>query len=124
MFHETVLIFGVYLLACGVAWILHESAHYAVHSLYAESVSFGVNRRGPYVDAVYAPSAPTVAIRLGSIAPTLLYTPIVVLGIGAYLSSNPVPQLDPVGWSLVAVPLVILTFPTGADIQACLNASE
>lgn len=124
MFHETALIFGVYLLACGVAWLLHESAHYAVHRLYAESVSFGVNRRGPYVDAVYAPSTPTVAIRLGSIAPTLVYTPIVVFGIVAYLSSNPVPQLDPVGWSLVAVPLVILTFPTGADIQACLNASE
>jgi len=33
--------------------VLHEAAHYAVHSLYAESVSFGVNRYGPYVDAVH-----------------------------------------------------------------------
>lgn len=123
MLHETVLIFGVYLVACGVAWILHESAHYAVHSLYAESVSFGVNRRGPYVDAIYEPSAPALAIRIGSVAPTLLYTPLVALGITTYLSMYSLPQLDPVGWSLVAVPLAILTVPTGADIQACLNAS-
>ena len=53
MLHETVLVFGVYLVACGVAWVLNESAHSAVHSLYADSISFGVNRRGPYVDAIY-----------------------------------------------------------------------
>ena len=123
MFHETVLVFGVYLVACGVAWVLHESAHYMVHSLYADSVSFGVNRRGPYVDAVYESNTPTLAIRVGSIAPTLLYTPLVVLGIIGYLSIYPIPQLDPVGWSLVAVPLVILIFPTGADIQSCLEAA-
>jgi hypothetical protein len=55
MLHGTVLTFGDYLIACGIAWMLHESAHYAVHSVYAKSVSFGVNRRGPYVDAVYEP---------------------------------------------------------------------
>jgi hypothetical protein len=124
MLHETVLVFGVYLVACGVAWVLHESAHYAVHSLYAKSVSFGLNRRGPYVDAVYEPSAPTLAIRVGSVAPTLLYTPLVVVGIAGYLSAYPLPQLDPVGWSLVAVPLIILIFPTGSDLQACLEAAH
>lgn len=124
MLHETVLVFGVYLVACGVAWVLHESAHYAVHSLYADSVSFGINRRGPYVDAVYEPTAPTLAIRVGSVAPTLFYTPLVALGIAGYLSVYPFPQLDPVGWSLVAVPLAILTIPTGADIRACLEAAQ
>ena len=124
MLHETVLIFGVYILACGLAWVLHESAHYAIHSFYAESVSFGVNRRGPYVDAVYGPNAPRLAIRIGSIAPTLLYTPFVTLTILGYLSAYPVPQLDPVEWSLVAVPLVILTFPTGSDLYACLKATH
>ena len=124
MLHETVLIFGVYLVACGIAWVLHESAHYAVHSVYAESVSFSVNRRGPYVDAVYEPDAPTLAIRLGSVAPTLFYTPLVALGIAGYLSIYSLPQLDPVGWSLVAVPLIILSFPTGSDIQACLEAEH
>lgn len=123
MLHETVLIFGVYLLACGTAWILHESAHYVVHSFYAESVSFGVNRRGPYVDAVYERDAPRFAIRIGSVAPTLLYTPFVVLGIGGYLSLYALPQLDPVGWSLVAVPLIILIFPTGSDLQSFLEAA-
>jgi hypothetical protein len=124
MLHETVLIFGGYLVACGIAWVLHESAHYAVHSVYAESVSFSVNRRGPYVDAVYEPDAPTLAIRLGSVAPTLFYTPLVALGIAGYLSMYSLPQLDPVGWSLVAVPLIILSFPTGSDIQACLEAAH
>jgi hypothetical protein len=124
MLHETVLVFGVYLVACGVAWVLHESAHYAVHSLYADSVSFGINRRGPYVDAVYEPTAPTLAIRVGSVAPTLFYTPLVALGIAGYLSTYPLPQLDPVGWSLVAVPLAILTIPTGADIRAWLEAAQ
>jgi len=124
MLHDTVLVFGVYLVACGVAWVLHESAHYVIHSLYAESVSFGVNRRGPYVDAVYGSNAPTLAIRVGSVAPTLLYTPLVALGTAGYLSAYPLPQLDPVGWSLIAVPLVILTIPTGTDIQACLEATQ
>lgn len=123
MLHETVLLAGGYLVACGVAWTLHESAHYAVHSLYAESVSFGVTARGPYVDAVYSPTAPTLVIRVGSLAPTLFYTPLVALGIAGYLLRYPLPQLDPVGWSVVAVPLVILTFPTGSDINACLEAA-
>lgn len=122
MLHETGLAFGVYLVACGVAWVLHESAHYAMHSLYAESVSFGVNRRGPYVDAVYDPAAPTLAIRVGSIAPTLLYSPLVVVCITRYLLMYPLPQLDTVGWSLVAVPLIILVFPTGSDLQGFLGA--
>lgn len=113
MLHETVLIPGGYLAACAVAWVLHESAHYAVHRLYANSVSFGVNRRGPYVDAVYDPDAPT-----------LLYTPLVALGIAGYIPRYPIPQLDLVGWSLVAVPLVILIAPTGADIRACLEAAQ
>ena len=124
MLHDTVLVFGVYLVACGAAWVLHESAHYAIHSLYADSLSFGVNRRGPYVDAVYKSNAPTLAIQAGSVAPTLLYTPLVALGITGYLSAYPLPQLDPVGWSLVAVPLIILIFPTGSDIQACLEAAH
>ena len=124
MLHDTVLVFGVYLVACGAAWVLHESAHYAIHSLYADSLSFGVNRRGPYVDAVYKSNAPTLAIQVGSVAPTLLYTPLIALGIAGYLSTYPLPQLDPVGWSLVAVPLIILSFPTGSDIQACLEAAH
>ena len=124
MFHETVLIFGIYLMACGIAWILHESAHYVVHSLYAKSVSFGVNRRGPYVDAVYDPDAPTFAIQVGSVAPTLLYTPFVFLGVAGYLLRYPLPQLGPVEWSLVTVPLIILIFPTGADIQSYLKAAD
>ena len=123
MLHGTVLIFGGYLIACGIAWMLHESAHYAVHSVYAKSVSFGVSRRGPYVDAVYEPTAPALAIQIGSVAPTLLYTPFIALGIAGYLSMYPLPQLNPVGWSLVAVPLIILSFPTGSDIQACLEAA-
>ena len=123
MLHGTVLIFGGYLIACGIAWMLHESAHYAVHSVYAKSVSFGVSRRGPYVDAVYEPTTPALAIQIGSVAPTLLYTPLVALGIAGYLSIYPLPQLNPVGWSLVAVPLIILSFPTSADIQACLEAT-
>ena len=122
MLHETVLVFGVYLVACGVAWVLHESAHYAVHSLYADSVSFGVNRRGPYVDAVYESTAPTLAIRVGSVAPTLLYTPLVALGIVGYLATYPLPELDPVGWSLVVIPLAILVTPTGSDLYACAYA--
>ena len=124
MLHDTVLVFGVYLVACGAAWVLHESAHYAIHSLYADSLSFGVNRRGPYVDAVYKSNAPTLAIQVGSVAPTLLYTPLVALGIAGYLSAYPLPQLDPVEWSLVAVPFIILSFPTGSDIQACLEAAH
>ena len=124
MLDETVLIFGGYLVACGLAWVLHESAHYAVHSFYAESISFGVNRRGPYVDAVYEPNAPTLAIRIGSVAPTLLYIPLVALAILGYLSAYPLPQLDPVGWSLITVPLEILTIPTGVDIQALLEAAQ
>jgi hypothetical protein len=124
MLHDTVLVFGVYLVACGAAWVLHESAHYAIHSLYADSLSFGMNRRGPYVDAVYKSNASTLAIQVGSVAPTLLYTPLVALGIAGYLSAYPLPQLDPVGWSLVAVPLIILSFPTGSDIQACLEAAH
>ena len=124
MLDETVLIFGGYLVACGLAWVLHESAHYAVHSFYAESISFGVNRRGPYVDAVYEPNAPTLAIRIESVAPTLLYIPLVALAILGYLSAYPLPQLDPVGWSLITVPLAILTIPTGVDIQALLEAAQ
>ena len=123
MFHVTVLTFCGYLMACSIAWILHESAHYAVHSVYAKSVSFGVSRRGPYVDAFYESTTPTFAIQIGSIAPTLFYTPLVALGIVGYLSMYPLPQLSPVGWSLVTVPLIILTFPTGSDIQACLEAT-
>ena len=123
MLHGTVLILGGYLIACGIAWMLHESAHYAVHSVYAKSVSFGVSRRGPYVDAVYEPTTPTFAIQIGSIAPTLFYTPLVALSIAGYLSMYSLPQLNPVGWSLVAVPLIILIFPTGSDIQACLEAT-
>ncbi len=123
MLHETVLVFGVYLVTCGIAWALHESAHYAVHSLYAESVTFGLNRRGPYVNAIYEPDAPTLAIRVGSIAPTLLFTPLVALGIASYHSMYSLPQLDPVGWSLVIVPLVILVFPTSSDLQSCLKAA-
>jgi hypothetical protein len=124
MVHETVLVWGIYLVACGVAWMLHESAHYAVHSLYAQSVTLGVNRRGPYVDAVYGPTAPPLAIRVGSLAPTLIYTPLVLAGIGGYLSLYPVPQLDPVGWSFVLVPFAILTVPSGADLSACLSADD
>ena len=83
-----------------------------------------MNRRGPYVDAVYERDAPTFAIRVGSVAPTLLYTPFVVLGIAGYLSLYPLPQLDPVGWSLVAVPLIILISTAGSDIQSCLVAAH
>jgi hypothetical protein len=100
--------------------VLHKSAHYAVHSLYTDSVSFGVNRQGPYVDAVYEPTAPTLAIRVGSVAPTLFYTPLVALGIAGYLSTYPLPQLDPVGWSYVVVPIMILLTPTGSDLYACI----
>jgi len=123
MLRRIVLIFGGYLMACGIAWVFHESAHYAVHSIYAKSVSFGVNRRGPYVDAVYEPTTPTLAIRVGSVAPTLFYTPLVALGITGYLSMYSLPQLDSVEWSLVTVPLIILIFPTGSDIRACLEAT-
>lgn len=124
MINNTVLLLSAYLTACGIAWFLHESAHYVVHTLYAESVSFGVNRRGPYVDAVYSPSAPVLALRIGSIAPTLIYTPIVAIGIFAYRSMYPLPQLDPVGWTFVVVPFVILIVPTGADIQGYLITGE
>lgn len=113
-----------YLIASGLAWVLHESAHYAVHSLYAESVSFGANIRGPYVDAAYDSSAPTWAIRIGSIAPTLLYTPLVIVATAYYLSEHPVPQLDPVGWSFVLVPIAILIVPTGTDLYWCVNADR
>ncbi|MFB6197732.1 MAG: hypothetical protein ABEI52_05605 [Halobacteriaceae archaeon] len=122
MLHETVLVFGVYLVACGVAWFLHESAHYAVHSLYAESVSFGVNRRGPYVDAVYEPAAPTIAIRVGSLAPTLLYSPVVLAAGSGYLQTHPLPVLDPVRWSLIVVPVAILIVPTDSDLYGCFYA--
>ncbi|MFD1648048.1 hypothetical protein [Haloarchaeobius litoreus] len=120
MLLETVLKIGVYLVACGVAWLLHESAHYAVHSLYAESVSFGMNIRGPYVEAIYETSAPLLAVRVASVAPTLIYTPLVALGIAGYLSMYPLPQLDPVEWSLVTVPIMILVLPTGTDIRGSL----
>lgn len=122
MLHTTIAIFGFYLLACGIAWTLHELAHYSVHRLYAESVTLGVNRRGPYVDVVYKRTAPTLAIRVGSVAPTLIYTPLVAFAITSYLRVYPLPTLDLVGWSLVVIPILILITPTGADLRACLYA--
>jgi hypothetical protein len=104
--------------------VLHEAAHYVVHVRYAASVSIGVNRLGPYVEAIYEPSAPTPAIRAGSVAPTLLYTPLVALGTAGYLSVYPIPRLGLVEWSFVIVPLVILITPTQADLQGCLVTSQ
>ena len=82
---ELVLIVGKYLFACAVAYCLHETAHYFVHRRYAESVSFGLNRWGHYVDAVYEPTAPTVVIRLGSIAPTLIYGLLLIFVVLTYV---------------------------------------
>jgi hypothetical protein len=86
-------------------------------------VCVGVNWLGPYVDAVYEPPAPTLAVRVGSVAPTLLYTPLVALGIAGYLSANPLPQLGFVEWSCVVVPLVLLITPTQADLRGALVTS-
>lgn len=113
---------GLYLIACFVAWGLHELAHYSVHRIHADSVTLGFNRWGPFTDSVYSREAPTYAIRLGSIAPTLIYGPIVIGSIGLYLLSYPVPQFDLVEWSFVLTPLAILIVPTAADLRACLYA--
>lgn len=122
MLHNIITISALYLIACGVAWSLHELAHYVVHSLYAESVTLGMNRRGPYVDAVYQRTAPTLAVRVGSIAPTLIYIPLLAIGILTYLQSHSLPPLDPVGWSLVLIPILILVTPTGTDLRGCVYA--
>jgi len=111
-----------YLIACATAWGLHELAHYAVHSIHAESVTIGFNRWGPYTDVIYEPTAPTYAIRLGSIAPTLLYGLLSVPAILIYLQSFPIPRLGLTEWSLVLTPWVILVFPTGADLRGFLYA--
>lgn len=111
----------LYLLACGLAWALHEAAHFLVHRVHAESASVGVNRRGPYVDAVYADHAPSSAIRLGSIAPTLIFAPIVVAAGFLYLRLFQVPTFDLVEWSLVLTPIAILVTPTGADLRAFID---
>lgn len=120
----TGLLIGAYLLASLVAWGLHELAHYAVHSLHAETVDIGVTRWGPYTESTYSSTAPTYAIRLGSIAPTLIYGPIVLLGIMGYVWLFPLPQLDPVEWTFVSVPLLILVVPTAADIHGCVYAHQ
>jgi hypothetical protein len=119
---QLLLVIIVYLLACGTAWALHELAHYAVHSVHAESVTIGFNRRGPYTDVVYAPTAPTYAIRLGSIAPTLLYGLLSAPVILYYLQTFPIPRFSLVEWSLVLTPWVILIAPTGADLRGFLYA--
>ncbi|WP_226023944.1 hypothetical protein [Halomicrobium salinisoli] len=124
MLPDIVLRYGSYLLACTIALGLHELAHYAVDSRYAESVTVGVNRYGPYVDAYFDSSVSPLVIRLGAVAPTLLYTPFIVLSIVSYLQMYPIPDLDLVEWSLVVTPLVLLAAPTGPDIYAFLNASE
>jgi ACR3 family arsenite efflux pump ArsB len=119
---QLVLVIVGYLLACMIAWALHELAHYAVHSVHAESVTVGFNRRGPYTDVVYAPTAPIYAIRLGSIVPTLLYGLVSVPILLYYLQSFPIPRFDLVEWSLVLTPIVILITPTGADLRGFLYA--
>jgi ACR3 family arsenite efflux pump ArsB len=119
---QLVLVIVGYLLACAMAWALHELAHYAVHSVHAESVTVGFNRRGPYTDVVYAPTAPIYAIRLGSIAPTLLYGLVSVPILLYYLQSFPIPRFSLVEWSLVLTPLVILIAPTGSDLRGFLYA--
>ena len=119
---QLVLVIVGYLLACMAAWALHELAHYAVHSVHAESVTVGFNRRGPYTDVVYAPTAPIYAIRLGSIAPTLLYGFLFIPLLLYYLQSFPIPGFDLVEWSLVLTPIVILITPTGADLRGYLYA--
>lgn len=122
MLHNILTISALYLIACGVAWALHELAHYAVHSLYAESVTLGMNRRGPYVDAVYHRTAPPLAVRVGSVAPTLIYTPLLAIVLLTYLQSYSPPALDAVGWSLVLIPILILVTPTGTDLHRFVHA--
>lgn len=113
-----------YLGACFVAWGCHELAHYAVHSIHAETVTLGVNRLGPYTDATYTRGAPIYAIRLGSVAPTLLYSPLVAAGIWLYLRFFSLPQLSLVEWSFVLTPLAILVVPTVADLREFVYASQ
>lgn len=122
MLHLEARIVVVYLIACGTAWLLHELAHYTVHSIHAESVNFGFNRWGPYTESVYTDSAPTYTMRLGSIAPTLIFAPIVLLALLWYVQMFSIPRLDLVEWSFVVTPLVILITPTAADIYGCLYA--
>jgi hypothetical protein len=119
---QLVLVIVGYLLACMIAWALHELAHYVVHSVHAESVTVGFNRRGPYTDVLYAPTAPIYAIRLGSIAPTLLYGFLLIPLLLYYLQSFPIPRFDLVEWSLVLTPIVVLITPTGADLRGFLYA--
>lgn len=116
------LVIGGYLVACGVALSLHEAAHYIIHRRSATSVTIGVNRYGPYVEAQYDKAAPTYAMRLGSLAPTLLYTPFVVTGIFGYLMFYSVPVLDPLSWTFLLVPIALLIVPTGADLHGALYA--
>lgn len=123
MINETLLLIIGYLLASIVAYALHELAHYIVHGLYAESVTIGVTRYQPYVSVVYDRSTSNLAVRLGSIAPTLIYTPVVALGINAYLRRYPLPELSPTGWMMVIVPIAILVTPTLTDLRGCLNPS-
>lgn len=113
---------GLYLIACFIAWGLHELAHYWVHRIHAESVTIGINRWGPYTDAIYSRDAPNYAIRLGSIAPTLIYGPLAIGGIGWYVVSFPMPQFDLVEWMYVLIPIAILVVPTAADLRGCLYA--
>lgn len=110
----------LYLIACALAWALHELAHYCVHSVYTNSVTIGFTRWGPYTHAVYEEKAPSYAISIGSIAPTLIYTPIIIVLIGVYLSTRSIPDFGLVEWSFILTPIVILIVPTVGDLKGFL----
>ncbi|WP_276258136.1 hypothetical protein [Haloglomus litoreum] len=104
-----------YLIACAGAYALHEAAHYVVHARYAETVSLTIAWPAPSVTATYGlDGSPTVA-RLGSVAPTVVFAPLVGLGIYLYMTFYPIPTLSPTVWTMVAVPLLILVYPTADD---------
>jgi hypothetical protein len=106
---------GGYLLACAVAYALHEGAHYVVHARYAESVSLTIAWPAPSVTATYGLDGSPTAARLGSVAPTIVFLPLLGLGVYLYTAYYPIPTLSPTVWTMVVVPLLILVYPTAAD---------
>jgi hypothetical protein len=115
MVWDLLALIGGYLLACAAAYALHEAAHYAVHARYAESVSLTIEWPAPYVTATYGWDGSPTAARLGSVAPTVVFLPLLGLASYLYTTYYTIPTLSLTLWTMVVVPLLILVYPTADD---------
>lgn len=124
MIWNLLALIGGYLLASAIAYALHEAAHYVVHAQYAKTVSVSFQWPAPSVTAVYGQDGSLTAARLGCVAPTIIFAPLLGLASHLYTTYYSIPTLSPTVWTMVLVPLLILVYPTASDRRGYLYGFE